>query len=235
LKNEEIIQEIDEQRKNYELLIKRKQAVEFISRLQDNIDLFKKIKTNIEKYRISLKKYETLKNKYEQNFHQFLKNQAFTISQKLEDKMPCPVCGSINHPSKPVRDDNTITELQLNSSKVEYENEYDRISQLSSNAKSILLVIQSRGMCNNITYIELLDNSTPLDDTYYELKKQYENQYCELQKINDMLLKSFDKSTLKNDNMMDLQFLNDKISDIKNNKIKYKTLNINFLKEIESL
>jgi exonuclease SbcC len=228
------IDELKQKRESFEMLIKRVRIFENGLELKEDIKLFEELKTNIEKYRISLERYEKLKNQYESNFYQFLRNQAFTLSLELKDKTPCPVCGSKEHPVKPIKNDQTVTELELNSSKVKYQNEYDMISRLSSSAKAILSLIQSKGMCKDIEYLDLLSNSEPFYKSYKELEERYNNQVVEFQKITDVLAKTIKKQVLESSELKDIDYLNEKMEVVNNNIIKIEMLNLNLEEEIKN-
>lgn len=49
---------------------------------------------------------------YQQAYHAFIAEQAGLMAEKLEDGMPCPVCGSVTHPAKAALSSHAVTEQE---------------------------------------------------------------------------------------------------------------------------
>lgn len=62
-------------------------------------ELEKEWKLVIEKYRAASHKLNTLHQRSQSIHHAFLDAQAGLLAQTLQEKQPCPVCGSLQHPS----------------------------------------------------------------------------------------------------------------------------------------
>lgn len=60
-----------------------------------------------------------LKEKLEQIRRQIQENMAFTLSLSLTEGTPCPVCGSVHHPSPACRNNLGLNELQYQAQKLE--------------------------------------------------------------------------------------------------------------------
>ncbi len=60
-----------------------------------------------------------LKDKHEQITRQIQENMAFTLSLTLTDGTPCPVCGSVQHPSPACQNNTGLNELQRQAQKLE--------------------------------------------------------------------------------------------------------------------
>lgn len=59
------------------------------------------------------KVYEQLSEEYERLNKAYLDGQAGIIAQTLREGMPCPVCGSTNHPLPRIKEENVPTEKEL--------------------------------------------------------------------------------------------------------------------------
>ena len=81
------------------------------------ITQIEKDQKNKEKY---VKQYEELNNQYiemdkqyKEEEDKFFREQAGIIAQRLEKGKPCPVCGSIEHPNKAIKNDDVLSEEEL--------------------------------------------------------------------------------------------------------------------------
>lgn len=128
-----------------EKLIREKEAIEIKS------NSFKVLLKDIEKYRIlyaklqeAYKSYKSasatalqLQEKYNLMNKAFLDEQAGILAEKLNDGIPCPVCGSINHPCKAKKSVKAPTEAQLKKIKSDYEKASEIVNNESRNAGEI--------------------------------------------------------------------------------------------------
>lgn len=58
--------------------------------------------------------YQKARDEYSNNFQLFIAEQAGIIAENLMDGTPCPVCGSIHHPTLASKSDKAPTQAQLN-------------------------------------------------------------------------------------------------------------------------
>lgn len=75
--------------------------------------------------------YKSKKEEYDQLEETYMRNQAGIIASKLEEGKPCPVCGSIEHPSICKIVDEDITEAILDTKKADLEKCYEEYSSAS--------------------------------------------------------------------------------------------------------
>ena len=97
--------------------------------------LVKKRKLMCEEYFIKAEKAQELcKEKslaYELLYRKFLNAQAGILSKELKEEMPCPVCGSVNHPSPAVLSDDAPSQQDVEEAKtVRDQAESDRESAM---------------------------------------------------------------------------------------------------------
>ena len=96
----------NEEKRNSELLV-----------LRNGLDEYNKAYTELEKtqeiYKNAAQKADVLNNEYLAKNREFLNEQAGIIAQQLKDNVPCPVCGSLNHPVPAPMPDRAPTEEEL--------------------------------------------------------------------------------------------------------------------------
>jgi len=109
---------------------------------------FEQLYNEAEKYRLLVAKYDTAKKDYNSAVYEyekarsdydlksraFLDGQAGVLAEQLEDNKPCPVCGSLSHPTpaKPLQ--SAPTKQQLDAAKAEADKAYVKATQLSNQA-----------------------------------------------------------------------------------------------------
>ncbi len=91
------------------------------------------------------KAFEEAKRKYETVEESFRRGQAGLLAQSLKEDMPCPVCGSKDHPRVAVLLDETFNEEALDLAKVAYEKAreardayFNKLTELNTNMKLAL-------------------------------------------------------------------------------------------------
>ena len=134
--NSKEFEKINDYQINYEKLLNEKNNYEEeykkllnYKRLNNNInDLKVLLKNELEKYEIENNTYLEMQKKY------YL-NEAYILSQTLEDNKPCPVCGSINHPQIAKISSEGITKDEL-------DNESNKVSKINDNKKKYEIQIE---------------------------------------------------------------------------------------------
>ena len=112
-----------------------------------NLDIIKDVK-NLEKlasdYATAQKSYlsasataEEKQSTYQQLNKAFLDEQAGVLAQNLQDGIPCPVCGSLQHPSKAQLSADAPTEAQVKAAKDEAEKAVAYMTEKSNTANTI--------------------------------------------------------------------------------------------------
>lgn len=100
---------------------------EEIQRFQNEQEKLREQKQLYKEYRISQKKYEEAVNIYkesereaqecqriyEKKRHEYMSEQAGILAAGLEEGMPCPVCGSLEHPQKAVLSDHALSQNEV--------------------------------------------------------------------------------------------------------------------------
>lgn len=79
-----------------------------------------------------------VKKEYQSAFNLFIDGQAFELACRLEDDVPCPVCGSLDHPSPAISSENQVSQAQLNESKSKYEKLAQKLESLHARCFQML-------------------------------------------------------------------------------------------------
>ena len=67
----------------------------------------------------------------------FLKEQAGIIAQSLQNNKPCPVCGSLEHPSPAIKSDDAPTEADVKKAKKLADEATEKANRMSQDVKSL--------------------------------------------------------------------------------------------------
>ena len=115
-----------EKEKN-ELIIKVREVYKNIARFYEEKKKHREIAVTFEGIEVS---YKSKKEEYERKEEIYMKEQAGILALKLKKDTPCPVCGSLEHPSPAKRMDNIPTEEELKSIKSIYEKKQDEYNKV---------------------------------------------------------------------------------------------------------
>ena len=96
---------------------KTEQMLEKLQALSKALKDYESRRANLEalqtEYRKAEEEREAAANQYEADYRAFLNEQAGIIAETLEAGKPCPVCGSVEHPSPAGKSEAAPTEAQL--------------------------------------------------------------------------------------------------------------------------
>ena len=111
----------------------QEKALQDLTELLERCDTARKsLESAQETYRESRKRAEDAEADYSQKNRAFLDEQAGILAQILEEGQPCPVCGSIHHPTPAAVSSDAPTEAQLKQAKEAFE-----AAQREANEKSL--------------------------------------------------------------------------------------------------
>lgn len=220
------------------------------------VERYEKAKTNHEEKSKDIKtkeeKYLNIKEKYEKTQDIFRKEKAGVLAKGLEENKPCPVCGSLNHPSPAILTNEAITEEALEKAKELFEknreewNAYlNQLEILNNNIK-----ISKKDMDE---FLESFNKSVYKDGILEEFLEKGKKVSKEIKNIEDKI-KSLDeeiknKSKLEEEVKKTISFikgLEEKLENINNKdsilsgvigeiKSKYEALKEEIPKDIISL
>lgn len=180
--------------------------------LYDKIRLYEGIKNDHTKFKNEYAhfeiQYKNIKSEYENLEEIYKKEQAGILANELVDGIPCPVCGSLEHPNPTSKSGGSIpTEDELKKKKIEFE-KYEKknnekiinLTEINSNVNNALQNINDILKSINIgddfsTYEDSL--KVIIRDKGIELKKVIDSINNELK---DIISKINNKDTLQKRN-----------------------------------
>ncbi len=128
-----------------EKLLREKEQTENVKTAYENLlkNLLKlseaeaKLSSAQAKYLKAKETAEKDKTDYDEKYRAFLDEQAGILASGLEENIPCPVCGSINHPSPAVKSEKAPTEADVKLAKEKSDKSLKFMSDASGNASEI--------------------------------------------------------------------------------------------------
>lgn len=227
-KNEEILKIINDKKllfdkkteelkelKNISLLLSEKKneqallntSIEAINTILTAFGEYKKMiakhKENVDVYKVSNEKYDVLKKDYDNKYKLYLDNQAGVLADKLEEGVPCPVCGSKNHPKVATVIDFNLTEDKLEKLNLKQESarkkmikDSEEASKSKERAKTLLENIFTE--CKKYVKVNEEDKAKDLHGKISKVSTE---------KIADdtIMQKEIDDLTIKNNIFIDLE------------------------------
>ncbi len=135
-------------------------------------------KNNI--YEISLKAYEEAKTNY-------FKEQAGILALELEEDMPCPVCGSLEHPNKASVSQNAPTKEQLDQLEQDKKEKEKKRNDASEKAASYKGSVENLYFKLKEEVNKLLEQEILFDEIDVKISVEIENIREKIQKVEDKL------------------------------------------------
>jgi len=121
---------------------------------------------------------EKARRKYDEVNIAFLDGQASFLAETLKDNEPCPVCGSLTHPSKAKHNGNAPSKDELDRLRETYEELAESsqrasatLSEISSSCETALKKLKNEYQ----KYFDSFDEDTSLDELNVEIKRLSDN------------------------------------------------------------
>ena len=199
--------------KKTEEIVNQNNKVNKLDELVKLSELIKKSEKDLlikqEKYRKDKEEWSARKQEYETIHQNFLDEQAGILAEKLVENKPCPVCGSLNHPSPAKVKLVGLTERKVKDAKELAEKADEKMkksSELASNSNK-LLEQQRLQYQSNLTE-NGLDENSQINEFFKQSNELLECFKSELNKFQD------DQSR-KKDFATKVEQSNKKINDVK--------------------
>ena len=127
------------------------------------------------------KNYYAVHSEYESAKHTYLANQAGVLARSLEAGHPCPVCGSLSHPSPAKCSETPLTEEQLNELEQNHNRMNEKRESCSADAKSLRDRAEAKEKELSVSSSELL--GCPLSNAENRLAEERDNLKAEQNKL----------------------------------------------------
>ena len=187
----------------FEKLNSRKNDLENLISEKNSLIKLKKEYINIKsEYSKAFDLYIEKSRNYENLNSLFLNEQAGILAETLKDNIPCPVCGSLNHPTPAIKSENAPTEAELKISKTEMENANNNASKKSAEAADKKAVYNTKLENFKQNFIKLF-NVEFSEQTQEKITEDFSKIQYEIKLLNENikneLLNSDKKIKLEND------------------------------------
>lgn len=142
-------QRVDELYKTQKLITEHDKIFTDIKELNERM----KDKNNL--LEINRENLNKLKSDYQTKYVLYIANAAALLADNLQEGVPCPVCGSINHPSPhETNNDESVTSEQLKSANEKINKITDNINIISADIEKINIKLQTSN--ENLYEIKLM-------------------------------------------------------------------------------
>lgn len=119
--------------KNYTLISDKHKTV------KDQYNELSNIVSEFFKCKDLTEKFISVSNAYKQKMNCFIESQAYFLAGSLKDNLPCPVCGSKNHPNPAKGNFETVSQNELEKQKQLYENASNQLKEQQTICKQLLI------------------------------------------------------------------------------------------------
>lgn len=165
----------------------RKKLIDFAGSIETFDNQHKKYLSSKGKYAAKRDSFIELKNSYDKKYRAFLDEQAGILALSLEGNKPCPVCGSIEHPSPAKIADEAPSEDELKALQEYLDKTRDELEKLVGDVKAL------KGGCDAIleelgTKAQELFGDNKLDGIRDRLKLETEAVTAKLSEADKKLI-----------------------------------------------
>ncbi len=142
----------------------------------------RELDSETEKYLKSKKAWEELSDRAKRLRSDFNDSQAGIMAENLSDGLPCPVCGSLEHPKKAIKPEKAPTEAEVTVAEKTRDEAQKKLSELSSSVGAL------RGSCEekkqslkNAAESLGIDGAVPAAELLARLRELYKAKKSELE------------------------------------------------------
>ena len=219
--------------KRYEIFNQKNQELK--NRMQRLIEILKEqeeYEKASKEYLIKEKEYQLANADYLQKEDTFFREQAGILAVKLEEGMPCPVCGSKEHPHPASKSKSVLSKEELDAYKSTLENKQKNITSLKEKLAAVNSKIN--------TLLKELAITEDIEKEKKQLEMEIDTNQSHCDEISQNLKESYFAITEKKMDFSHFAFdsfqeeVQLKISEVRENMTKIKTLKEEKSKEIKT-
>jgi len=175
-----------------------------------------------ETYNRIYEEYKKLDLEYKEDDDKYFRNQAGIIASKLQENIPCPVCGSTNHPNIAKIENNILTKEELDLKKDIVESKQKDLNLVKENISSInskIELINKKINCSNEEDVKKLqeeiknkleDIKTSISETINNFNKVYTYITDKTIEIDSFVLIDFINDFNKDNNILKEEYAKNK-------------------------
>jgi len=175
-----------------------------------------------ETYNRIYEEYKKLDLEYKEDDDKYFRNQAGIIASKLQENIPCPVCGSTNHPNIAKIENNILTKEELDLKKDIVESKQKDLNLVKENISSInskIELINKKINCSNEEDVKKLqeeiknkleDIKTSISETINNFNKVYTYIADKIIDIDSFVLIDFINDFNKDNNLLKEEYAKNK-------------------------
>ena len=128
-----------------DILLKRTRLKEEYDRAQALAAAYSELVSGIQAYHLAAQGCAEANNRYSGEFERFLAGQAGILARRLKDSEPCPVCGSVHHPTPAAQPEELPDEAVINRLKQQADTLYAHQLSLLGEVKAKAAAIRVQG------------------------------------------------------------------------------------------
>lgn len=127
--------------------------------------------------------YSKLNGEHADLLERYLAGITGELAAQLKDGKPCPVCGSISHPKKAVKGDNSVTKEVVDAKKEESENKYNELQKTLEEQSKAKIDLEAKHSCVEQKHVEVASKNVELD----KIKKNLVEDLDSLTELNNKI------------------------------------------------
>ena len=177
----------------FSLFLQRRELLSTLDSLNTKQQLCKELDADVQSFWKASEAYTSAQQTYDMVYTAFLQGQAGLLAASLKEGVPCPVCGSIHHPSPAVSKQKIPTEHQLEHCKQELDNTTQALRDIDTHARISLEKLSAAWFDEKepigIEAGRLYQSQTRLHQLIRSFDAQAKSILDQVKAIEDMLLK----------------------------------------------